>query len=132
MSQKIQVLLWDESIDTIAKMMIGYVLNMPKEEPEYQKKVESTVEFLEEVLDASFTSIATYLIVLELMPITVKRKLPFRIEEFIRMYGDRIEEVLGNPIPSKYRPQSLVTKDLRLLNAEGNPIGGENGGVVRP
>ncbi len=117
----------DESIDTLAKMLIGYVLNMPKEEPNYQKKVEVVVEFLEEVLDPSFDSVACYLMVLELMPEQLKRKMPYRIEEFIRMYYEHVEKSLGRQIQSKYRPKPFhVEKKIILANGSEITVGDES------
>lgn len=123
MSMKIAVNLYDDSLDTMAKMLIGYVLRMDKEsEPNYNAKVEVVVEFMEEVMDTSFQSVATYLTVLMLMPETIKRRIPFRIAEFINMYQERIEEVLGGPIPSKYAPKRIITEEKKLLGPDGNPV----------
>lgn len=123
---KIQVLLFDESIDTLAKMMIGYVMMMPKEESQYHKKVEVVVEFLEEVLDPSFDSIAVYLTVLTLMPATVKRRLPYRIHEFINMYERQIEEKMEaqGGIPKLYKPRKIVetAPAAVILGPDGAPV----------
>lgn len=119
---KTRLHLMDDSIDTLAKMLIGYVLNMPKEEPNYQKKVEVVVEFLEEVLDPSFDSVACYLMVLELMPEQLKRRMPFRIEEFIRMYYTHIEKSLGRQIQAKYRPKPVIMEEKKIILPNGSEL----------
>lgn len=115
--QKIQVLMWDDSVDTLAKMMIGYVMMMPEDEPQRQKKIEVVVEFLEEVLDPSFESVAVYLTVLNLMPGTVKRRLPYRIAEFINMYERQIEEKMEaqGGIPKAYKPKKIIDTTPELV-----------------
>lgn len=121
---RIQVILFDDSIDELAKMMISYVLNMPTDMPGYQKKVEVVTEFLEEVLDPSFDSVAVYLRVLMLMPATVKRKIPFRIEEFINMYERQIDEKLEDigGIPKLYKPKRIITAPKEIILANGSTI----------
>lgn len=110
---RIQVVLFDESVDDLAKILIGYVLGMDKEMPHYQRKVEVVAEFLEEVLDANFQSVSVYLRVLNLMPATVKRKLPYRIESFIKMYEPEIEKAMEEVggIPKAYKPKRVILLD---------------------
>lgn len=121
---KIEVHLFDESVDELAKMMVGYVLGMDKEMPNYHKRVEVVVEFLEEVLDPSFDSVAVYLRVLGLMPATVKRRLPYRIEGFISMYERQVEEKLADfgGIPSAYKPKRIITEEKKIILANGTTI----------
>jgi hypothetical protein len=124
MSTRIQILLNDDTIDDLAKMMIGYVLGMDKEMPNYQRKVEVVVEFLEEVMDPSFESVAVYLRILDLMPGMVKRKLPYRIEEFVRMYQRQVEEKLVDlgGIPAKYKPKIIEVEEKKLILPNGSTI----------
>lgn len=114
---RIQIVLFDDSIDELAKMMIGYVLGMDKEMPNYSRKVEVVAEFLEEAMDANFDSVAVYLRVLNLMPGTVIRKLPYRIEEFLRMYESQVAEKLEDlgGIPSAYKPKRVITLDTEIV-----------------
>lgn len=121
---KIQVLIYDDSVDELAKMLIGYILQMPPEMPNYHKKVEVVAEFLEEVLDPSFDSVSVYLRVLNLMPATVKRRLPYRIESFISMYERQIEEKMEDMggIPKLYKPKRIVEEPKVIHLANGSTI----------
>lgn len=119
---KVQIVLEDGTVDTIAKMLIGYIMAVnPQEDSKYHKKLMATIEFLEEAIDPSFQSVAVYLQVIDLLPATVKRKMPYKIQGFIDMYKDKIEQHYG-PIPSKYLSSGIVEPDKRLLDAQGNPI----------
>lgn len=120
--QKERVILFDTTIDILAKMMVGYVLHADKESAQYQKKVEAVIEFLEQVLDPSFDAVAMYLHVLSLLPETTKRKMPFHIEEFIRMYQRQVEEALGGPIQAKYAPKRIITEEKKIILANGSTI----------
>lgn len=119
---KIRLNLEDGTCDTLAMMMIGYVMGMPKDAENYQKKVEVVVEFLEEVIDPSFDSVACYLTVLELLPATVKRRMPYRVYEFVNMYERQIEEALGREIPGLYKPRKIHVEPKVILGADGSVV----------
>jgi hypothetical protein len=122
---KIHVMLNESSVDPLAKMLIGYALHMdPLVEKDYQHKLMCTIEFLEEVLDPSFQSVAIYINVMNLLPDVVKRKIPYKIQEFIDMYHKEIEKVLGGPVPAKYiknRSQVLDVKPT-IVDTQGNAL----------
>jgi len=119
---KFTINLFEDSMDTISQMLIGYVLYMPDTNPRYNDKVAATIEFLEQGIDPSFNSVACYFSVLNLLPETTKRKIPYALEEFIRMYQDQIETALGGPIPEKYRPGKILALKKSLVDAVGRDL----------
>ena len=114
--ERISVNLFDESANTAARMLVGYCFNMPLEENNYVDKLTATIEFMEAVMDLQFDAVATYYVLLSLLPENLVRRVPDRMTEFTTMYLGQIEEAMGGEIIKPYRPRKSV-----ILAPDGQP-----------
>lgn len=115
-------MLKETTCDTLTKMMIAYVLHMPKGDSMYYEKIGVVVEFLEECLPAHPGAFAAYFKILDLMPATVKRSIPAAMFTFIEENLEEIEKYYEGKLPEKYRPSKIITQTKTLVDATGAPI----------
>ena len=113
----------ETTCDTLTKMLISYVLNMPKGDKMYYEKINVVVEFLEECLPAHPGAFAAYYKILDLMPATTQRKVPVELFDFTEKNLVEIEKYYEGPLPDKYRPSKIIQRDKTLVDLQGNPIG---------
>ena len=98
---------------------------MPMNEPNYNEKLQATVEYLEECLTQHPGAFAAYFKLLDKFPATLVRHIPEGMMEFIGANIDEIEKYYGSPVPAKYKPKSAIINgtnpDKVILGADGNP-----------
>ena len=121
----VHVTLKDSTCDTLTKMLIGYVLNMPHSEKFYHEKVTCVVEFMEEAMPQHPGALAMYFKILDLMPATVKRAVPAPLLNYAEQVREEVEKYYGDKLPSKYFPSKIITPDKTLVDANGMPLTGE-------
>lgn len=123
-SPMLQLLLPEDTCDTLTKMLFGYVMNMPHTEKFYNEKLMVVVEFAEQVLPAHPGAFAAYFQLLDKLPATVVRKVPEEMLAFVEENVAEIEKYYTQELPSKYRMKKIITPDKTLVDATGNPLDG--------
>lgn len=118
-------MLKETTCEMLTKMMIAYVLHMPKGDAHYYEKINTTVEFLEECLPAHPGAFSAYFKILDCMPATTTRKIPAEMMGFIEENKEEIEKYYGEPLPSKYLPSKIIQQSKVLVDATGMPINKE-------
>lgn len=118
----LQILMPEQACDTLTKMLIGYVLNMPHSDKMYYEKVAVVIEFLEQTLPTHPGAFAAYFRILDLMPATTVRHIPDMMLDFVEANLEEIEKYYEGPLPSKYKRTKIITQDTGLVDASGNSI----------
>lgn len=118
----LQILLPEGSCDTLTKMLIGYVLNMPHTDKMYYEKMNVVVEFLEQCLPEHPGAFAAYFRILDKFPATQVRKIPDMMLDFVDGYLEEIEKYYEGKLPDKYKPKKIITQSKTLVDATGAPI----------
>lgn len=119
----LQMLLLESTCDSISKMLMGYVLNMPMNEKFYDEKGEATLDFLEQALPTHAGAFAIYFRVLEKFAKHKTRNIPEGMRQFINENLNEIEKFYGERLPDKYRPSGIITQSKTLVDAQGFEIG---------
>ena len=111
------------ALDNVCKMIIGYVLSIPEDSPNFLDKLMSSIEFLEATMgEPSVPSVICYILILERLPQEMRRKIPRPIYKYIQSNLFEIEESIGRRIKDSIRPEVIVTKKPTLILADGSEM----------